>query len=369
MTFRSAWNICALAALGLLAGLCAVDTLAAGASAPYAGTFSGEGMRIELVAQGNAYTGTIHFNGQDFPVKAEEAGGRLEGSFEHQGASFPFTAMLQGRSLTFTTEGTSYRLKRETANPLAQAAPSPLVSSAPAGPPPASGEANASQVPAGYQAHQEGSGAVLIGPHRDSISARDLLAGSLDDLTRYFDQRPAASGGLIDKEDREGQASFTARLQGRLVEGLAVASTSDGGGSVIVAYDVPERLAASLPRLLAVAGKSLPQQGRKPVQMHSATLPDGSGTLQLPEGWQIKSATKGMVDVQGPDGAAAAFGIWFPVNTPESVPAELRDQLIVVPYAEPVQALQTLAPQISRAIVQAGGEPVQLTRIVEQQPA
>jgi hypothetical protein len=236
MTFRSTWGICALAALGLLAGLCAIDTLAAGASAPYAGTFSGEGMRIELVAQGNAYTGTIHFNGQDFPVKAEragaeEAGGKLEGSFEHQGASFPFTASLQGRTLTFTTEGTSYRLKREMANPLAQAAPSPLVSSAPAGPPPASGEANASQVPAGYQAHQEGSGAVLIGPHRDSSSARDLLAGGLDDLARYFDQRPEASGGLIDKEDREGQASFTARLQSRLVEGLAVASTSAAGAA------------------------------------------------------------------------------------------------------------------------------------------
>jgi hypothetical protein len=50
---------------------------------------------------------------------------------------------------------------------------------------------------------------------------------------------------------------------------------------------------------------------------NTVPLPDGSGSLRLPAGWQIGSAVKGMVSAGGPEGSVD-LGIWFTVFTPQA---------------------------------------------------
>jgi len=105
------------------------------AIAAYAQSFSGgyqnKELRIELrEAPGGAYSGTITFQGQDFPATARALNGQLSGSFKAGADSFPFTATVSGNTMKLSSGGTDYVLGKETvtANPLARlgtAAPSP----------------------------------------------------------------------------------------------------------------------------------------------------------------------------------------------------------------------------------------------------
>ncbi len=81
------------------------------------------------------YRGLIRLGEQIFPVKGAFQNGRLEGTFESNGDAFDFTAVPSGRTLEFTTGGTTYRLSKPSVNPLAKlnplAAPEPPRASAP----------------------------------------------------------------------------------------------------------------------------------------------------------------------------------------------------------------------------------------------
>ena len=69
--------------------------------ASYAGKYSGTDMEVQLTADGTAYRGTIHKNGQDFPVIGEPregdrakrhvglSGGRRSGRSAPQAAFVP----------------------------------------------------------------------------------------------------------------------------------------------------------------------------------------------------------------------------------------------------------------------------------------
>jgi hypothetical protein len=99
-----------------------------------AGSYRDEQMVLELKQQsgssrsGESYTGTIQLGDQKFPLKAESEENRLKGSFESQGAQFEFSASVVGRMLVLTTDGTTYRLTKDSGNPLARtvAKPNPL---------------------------------------------------------------------------------------------------------------------------------------------------------------------------------------------------------------------------------------------------
>jgi hypothetical protein len=86
----------------------------------YAGIFKDERLTVEVKSAPEGYAGTIQMGHQTFPLKARDAGSRLEGTFEHQGASFEFTATLAADTLTLVSGGTTYKLKKQEAvdNPL-----------------------------------------------------------------------------------------------------------------------------------------------------------------------------------------------------------------------------------------------------------
>jgi hypothetical protein len=116
------WLIC------LLAWTVAVP--AAEDDTSFAGTYRDEQVVIHLsrVDGGTDYSGTIEVDGQKYPLKGQQQDQRLKGTFDSDGDEFAFSASVVGRMLVFTTDGTTYRLKKQSTNPLARPAtkPNPL---------------------------------------------------------------------------------------------------------------------------------------------------------------------------------------------------------------------------------------------------
>jgi hypothetical protein len=105
------------------------------------------------------------------------------------------------------------------------------------------------------------------------------------------------------------------------------------------------------------------------VALHPVMLPDGSGTIYLPAGWHIGSASKGMVSAVGPEGTVD-LGIWCPVYTPQAVAMMygVRPPL-VASYSEPARVVQELMPQLSAGLRRLGQPGARWVRLIEQTPA
>lgn len=92
----------------------------------FAGIYRDERVAVELIgpisASGRAeYKGTVQLGEEKFPLNAYAEENRLKGTFESRGDKFEFTGTVVGRIFSFTTEGTSYKLTKQTLNPLARA--------------------------------------------------------------------------------------------------------------------------------------------------------------------------------------------------------------------------------------------------------
>lgn len=86
-------------------------------------------MTVTLKAAGAGYSGSIQMGQKNLACTAREGGGQLKGNFESDGNQFPFTAALQGDTLTLQSGGATYTLKKQApaVNPLARpAAANPL---------------------------------------------------------------------------------------------------------------------------------------------------------------------------------------------------------------------------------------------------
>ncbi|MBI2191915.1 MAG: hypothetical protein HYU36_08025 [Planctomycetes bacterium] len=115
----------------LLASTCLAPGVPASAEPPlnplagggrFAGLFLSDELAVEIKVAPGGYAGSIRLGDQAFTLKAREVGGTLEGGFQSQGHDFSFQATLKDRTLTFTTEGTTYTLQKQSLNPLARPA-------------------------------------------------------------------------------------------------------------------------------------------------------------------------------------------------------------------------------------------------------
>ncbi len=105
--------VLAVAALLLGAGNMSVAL----AENAYAGRYAGEGLVAEIKAEASTFTGSLTMGTRIFPLTASEVEGRLVGRFRSGNDEFKFEAVLQNDKLTLTTEGTTYTLARESADP------------------------------------------------------------------------------------------------------------------------------------------------------------------------------------------------------------------------------------------------------------
>lgn len=222
------------------------------------------------------------------------------------------------------------------------------------------------QLPAGFQVRQSrqgGSGYVLTTKQIQGRTPAEVLVRALDRLSGYFEGRPQIVAGFQDKRSGSGQGTFMARMGGHVIKGVAVVQMTGRNAGATIFYDRADRLARSFPQMTA----SPEGRGAKSaVKLHTVRLPDGSGTVRLPDGWRITGAHKGMMDAVGPDGCAVAFGIALPINVPgRQLRVPGSERLFWASYAPPAEAIFTVNREMRRTRGQSGDSKL---RLIEQHP-
>jgi len=210
-------------------------------------------------------------------------------------------------------------------------------------------------LPKGFTAYQpdNGTGEVLIQQRKDAKSARAALSDALDGLATYFDARPRVLGAVADAGDTEVQAAFIASRAHKVVSGMIVVHAGARDAVVGVEYDEARAFADSKAKLAALLEKNLPDAPAAPeVKLQRTRLPDGSGAISVPPGWNV-NAVNAMVDVVGAEGEGH-FGLWTPVYTPAGAAAMRRlgvgtGIVPVCDYSDPESAVKTLAGGMAAA--------------------
>jgi hypothetical protein len=217
--------------------------------------------------------------------------------------------------------------------------------------------------------HSAGNGHALFARYGAASSARRLAVDGLRRLGAYFDGAPRLTGAIGDVQDREIQVLFSTGFGGQAVRGLLVAVVSSRGAAVGVVYDRAATFVQSLPGLTQVLAPHLPQWEASPASVaqnwHRVPFPDGSGSVDLPEGWLVAAANKGMADIVGPDGSYCTLGIATSVLDPaygRMLMPGSKGGLVIAPYSDPVTALQQVLPQQIPTVQQ------QVVKIIEYAP-
>jgi hypothetical protein len=355
-------------------------------SGPWEGSYRDTQVTLALKAKPDGgYEGTILFQGQSFTLTARGDADQLSGTFRSEDGSFDFTAARHGDIVNLATGGKTYQLKRTGVNPLGgkSSTVNPLAAAATSPAREASGGASAG-APKGYSvAVSTDAGKKLVTHKAEAKSVPTALGSALQDLSRWFDAKPVAKGAFADaKEQRRGGAPFTATLKGQPVKGLIYCVIGQQGADITVTYcraDAPPsewtKLSGDTNAPAGPAATGIP--------MHEYAFPDGTGSIQLPEGWKTSAQTAiHGVRVEGPAGQTVSLGVNFTVNTPDSfivknqiqMAAQARQmgfpppkaiEMLVAPYTEPVTALKNLIPQLNQLSQRHGGPGITLDKILE----
>jgi hypothetical protein len=238
-------------------------------------------------------------------------------------------------------------------------------------------------VPPGYQllTDPQTSGGLLITQRQGVTAATALLLYGFTEIATFFDGRPRAVGGVQDAYDQQAEAGFQATIQRAPVAGVAIATIREGIGTVGFAFDSPQTIARTLPRLLQLvagpgggaAGNCAPPPA--PDMWQTVGYPDGSGQLQLPSGWKVTGAHKGMVTAKGPHGAIYS-ALWETAVTSAGAAHMARllpgfDPTANNTVAEPTDPIVVFRAKWEKnaAQMRRQGKPaMQLTRILEATP-
>ena len=192
-----------------------------------------------------------------------------------------------------------------------------------------------------------GSGRVLSTKMSGSPSATKMFQGLMIGIKGYFDATPKLLNAFRDPRDSQVQASFTASINRVPVTGLVGVATQGNQARAVILFDASRDFAGSVNRLVRVAtGGGAPAAN---VQLTRVNFPDGSGSIGLAPGWELKYAGQGAADIAGPQ-----------PGTGMSIGANL-----IVPYtsSDPAQALQIMAQQAA----QQQGKNIRLT-IIDSKP-
>jgi hypothetical protein len=97
---------------------------------PWEGTFKGEKFAVTLNSEGKQFSGEIISQGTSMKLSATIEKNKMNGAFSFDKSRFLFTASLDGDTLTLTTDGTDFLLKRvvkskQPKNPLTNPTPDP----------------------------------------------------------------------------------------------------------------------------------------------------------------------------------------------------------------------------------------------------
>lgn len=258
------------------------NPLAGGRPAPYAGTFQGDGLVLELQAKGDAYEGSLTFQGQRMACKATPVQGGLRGSFTTGQGEFAFEAADAPTGLRLTSGGQTYQLVRQgppaPANPLGGgAAPA-------AGDLPVEGKHAAGvqfHMPEGWQALSGAQGVRLLPPgaRADDPNADELhvlLAEAVQpqvtgpdhaDVGTFLDQTMAQTFPLLRRQGgcqlldtpagKAGVYTWTGTApNGAACEGKAWVFIREGKGAAFISVATTAKLREREPVLMRIVGST-----------------------------------------------------------------------------------------------------------------
>lgn len=181
-----------------------------------------------------------------------------------------------------------------------------------------------------------GSGHVFTSTLTGSRSAHQLAQGVLQGMQQYFGGTARLLQAIADPADARLQAAFSAELRGQPVLGMMTIDVAGESARAVVLFDARRNFAGSIDQLLQVASGGAGPAGAVPASepMTRTPIPDGSGSIDLAQGWAIRYAQKGAIDISGPmPGAGMSLG------AVASMPLSSYD---------PVEALQRMTEAAAR---------------------
>ncbi len=247
----------------------------------------------------------------------------------------------------------------------------------------------------------QGTGGAVAWQPEFNRSAKALASDALHQLSNYFDESPVCRGAVVDAEDNNVQAVFSARLHGVDVSGvmlvcvdksdptatappnpLAQPNASDASHQprawVAAVYDHPVALRASGAQLLTLLAAKAPAfvlaeaKAQEVVQAAMAggkevMLCDGS-LIHLPRGWSILFQQPGSVTLQGPNDMTIALGGIVNFATPDG-DAQWRRAfgvsqagMPIAPYRDVKSALAAVAERFNQ-LAEPRGEMYRLIEV------
>jgi hypothetical protein len=358
-------------------------------------------LTLEWTQTADGYSGTITLGTQQFPATARSGDQGITGSFVSNGHPFPFSAVIEGDTLALTTGGTKYMLKNETAtvNPLAAA--NPLAGG---------GSSGSSGALAGYAVVTSTDSGKALAIEKDGASTvQAALEATLPDLTSYFGVKPTIGSAYQDAKDpKSGGATFSSTLNGQPIKGIISCKLNDKGASVAVVYASANASKADWDNLTSPAAPSGVQPAQSTASAPPAEpkfdlkefdFPDGTGSLELADGWTTKAQTCiNPVFITGPAQQSIVLNNMVHIDTPDA-PSEqtkkrfeaMQQQMaaqaramnrpfnpmpmppgpppLCSPYLEPVDALKTIVPQMSKIAEYNKGPTTELGEILSVKDA
>jgi len=233
--------------------------------------------------------------------------------------------------------------------------------------------------------HNPGGGEIAYGPVAGQATLPATMGYILGRIHRHFGERPQVGRVFYAKGSPDTMAAsfqLTARMNGSgPISGLVIVAMPAGQQpSVAVLYDQADRFrttfnpmmktldsawraddarnvsaaaAASPSGLGGAAGSARP--------LRTAVFPDNSGSIGLPEGWQIQSAHQGAVTAQGPNNESLNLGVFIPMidtgNPQKQQMVQMQTQggrrplpgkELAAPYGmEPFELMKSISDQIN----------------------
>jgi hypothetical protein len=215
------------------------------------------------------------------------------------------------------------------------------------------------------------------------MPAQHTVQGAISRVMQYvaarFGARPKVTHVLKSRDGNSLAVTFTVKATTESpgnVSGLAlVAVTASGPGKGAVLSDQADRFGATVGDMLkemrqlasgasaptamastattataaapapmtSAPANAAPAQGPTAVAspvgpLHATPLPDGSGSIDLPDGWRITAAHAGEVIAQGPPPAALHFRFQVAAHDPSRTPASSGLQFVQGSHAIPYDA-------------------------------
>lgn len=196
-------------------------------------------------------------------------------------------------------------------------------------------------------------GQALAGAGPGGGSARQAFRRFYGGMGRYFDGPVKVMSALADAKDSEVQAFFRATKEGVRVRGWLAIS----GAKVSMAFDEEAQFARSFGQLVGSLGGGGGQGAAAPareVALQRQQFGDGSGSIGVAPGWRIGSSWKGIVDLAGPNGAIAVFGLYQQVmvnwiGPPSTIPGAMTGRI-----RDPASALRSYCDSLSKGMISRG---------------